>query len=138
MRFIEIDEKFCHIKDISSFQILKEQEIILYFRFKKESPFSYKYVKYCEMSPSVKKFYEEIINNTSEENSTIEKLEAKYNELEAKYEELLNAIKYLPVVSGEYIKVQDNYESNVSVAENADGTVEEPIEPILIKIDLLK
>ncbi len=110
MRFIELRNTYYNVKNIHCITYDKP-----YYRF------SFKYktlnevvIKDTEISQSAKKFYEEISENNSEENSKIEKLETRCNELEQKYEELLMAIKCLPVVSGEYKEANAHFKVNDS------------------------
>ena len=72
------------------------------------------------MSPSAKKFVDKIYEDI--ESKVDDGKDLRYKELEVKCDEILDAIKYLPMVSGEYNSAEISFES----ANNKDETNEEP------------
>lgn len=113
MKFIELNQHFYNIDHIVS--IKKKQShpcnnfyygriVVKFYLILGKSPLI---IEYDELSPSAKQFVDKVLRSNELEDD----VDSKYKNLETKCDEILEAIKYLPVVSGDYNNAKTHFET---------------------------
>lgn len=108
MKFIELNKCYYNIRHIVSIDPHYKYmyDYYVHFVFTKDNYFSLN-IKYDDLSPSAKQFVDKVTRNNELEDD----VDSKYKNLETKCDEILEAIKYLPVVSGDYNNAKTHFET---------------------------
>jgi hypothetical protein len=107
MKFIELEKRYYNIRHIASIDLEYEYKYDYYVHFIFTTDKFPLNIKYDELSPSAKQFVDKVkrINELEDD------VDSKYKNLETKCDEILEAIKYLPVVSGDYNNAKTHFET---------------------------
>ena len=107
MKFIELKKSYYNIRHIASIDLQYKYKYGCYVHFSFTTDNCPLNIKYDDLSPSAKQFVDKIKRNNELEDD----VDSKYKNLETKCDEILEAIKYLPVVSGDYNNAKTHFET---------------------------